>query len=374
MSNDIQNTPINLISPVLTVPEEPTDQASPFLPVLHGKATDAIARMSGSKPTPNPLNNTASIESGEVKFIIKSLDTLSGTLGVSTHKLLSTAIAGFTALNHTGTGKDRSLREAKVAIPLKEYALKCGYDVEEHPTDSPEEAEKEALRAKRALDNVRRKVKKDLELLYNASISWKEKVKGKDADFADIRILGGKGIRAGYINLEFTVSLAEYLIQLPLSQYPQSLLLLDERNDNAYNIGLKMAEHYSNDNNQIKGTAQLLRVKTLLDYTNLPPFSEVRAKRKSWEERIKEPFETALDALTGCGLLEDWRYSHSKGEEMTDEEADFSNYEEWADTLVHFTLRNAPNHAPRLAARAAEKKARQAKTKRKRNPKKKDDK
>ena len=373
MENDIQKAPIRLVNPVLSAPEEPTEHTSEFLPVLHGKATDAIARMSGSKPTPNPLNNTASIESGEVKLIIKSLDTLSGTLGVSTHKLLSTAIAGFTALNHTGTGKDRSIREAKVAIPLKEYAIQCGYDVEEHPTDTPEEAAKEAKRAKNALDNFRRKVKKDLELLYNASISWKEKVKGKEADFADIRILGGKGIRAGYINLEFTMSLAEYLIQLPLSQYPQSLLILDERNDNAYNIGLKMAEHYSNDNNQIKGTAQLLKVKTLLEYTNLPPFSEVRAKRKSWEERLKEPFETALDALTACGLLEDWRYSHSKGAEMTDEEANFSTYEEWEEALVYFTLRNAPNHAPRLATRAAEKKARQAKTRRKRNPKKKDD-
>lgn len=375
MGNEIQKAPVKLEAPVLSAPEDAIEPSSEFLPVLHGKATGAIARMSGSKPTPNPLNNTASIESGEVKLIIKSLDTLSGTLGVSTHKLLSTAIAGFTALNHTGTGKDRSLREAKVAISLKEYALKCGYDVEEHPTDSPEEAEKEALRAKRALDNVRRKVKKDLELLYNASISWKEKVKGKDADFAKIRILGGKGIKAGYINIEFTVSLAEYLIQLPLSQYPQSLLSLDERNNNAYNIGLKMAEHYSNDNNQIKGTAQLLKVKTLLDYTNLPTISEVRAKEKSWGERIKEPFENALDALTACGLLEDWRYSHSKGGEMTDEEAtSFKDFDEWAETLVHFTLRNAPNHAPRLAARAEEKKARQAKTKRKRTPKKKDNK
>ena len=216
MSNDIQKAPIKLINPILSAPEEPIDQASPFLPMVHGKATDAIARMSGSKPTPNPLNNTASIESCEVKLIIKSLDTLSGTLGGSTHKLLSTAIAGFTALNHTGTGKDRSLREAKVAIPLKEYALKCGYDVEEHPTDSTEEAAKEAKRAKAALDNFRKKVRKDLELLYNASISWKEKVKGKDTDFADIRILGGKGIKVGYINIEFThvgpVNLDNYLI------------------------------------------------------------------------------------------------------------------------------------------------------------------
>lgn len=371
MSNDIQNAPIDLISPVLTVPEEPTDQASPFFPVLHGKATDAIARMSGSKPTHNPLNNTAIIENGGVKMKIKKLSL---KLGVSTHKLLMTAIASFTANNHTGTWKDRSFREARVSIPLKEYALKCGYDVEEHPTETPEEAEKEALRAKRVLDNFRRKVKKDLEILANNPISWEETVKGKDADFDDVYYLGRKGIKAGYINLEFTVSMAEYLIQLPLTQYPQALLSLDERNYNAYKIGLKMAEHYSNDNNQLSGTAQLLKVKTLLEYTNLPAILDVRAKRKSWEERIKEPFETALDDLTKCGLLEDWRYSHSKGEEMTDEEADFSNYEEWADILVYFTLRNAPNHAPRLATRAAEKEARQAKTKRKKAPKKKDNK
>lgn len=374
MQEKIQKKPLELTAPALLSPEEPIEQSSEFLPVLHGKATDAIARMSGSKPTPNPLNNTASIESGEVKLIIKSLDTLSGTLGVSTHKLLSTAIAGFTALNHTGTGKDRSFREAKVAISLKDYAIKCGYDVIEHPTDTPEEAAKEAKRAKNALDNFRKKVRKDLELLFNASISWKDNIKGKEVDFADIRILGGKGIKAGYINLEFTVSIAEYLIQLPLSQYPQSLLLLDERNDNAYNIGLKMSEHYSMDSNQKIGTAQLLKVKTLLEYTNLPTLATIKKQRTSWEARIKEPFETALDALTACGLLEDWRYSHSKGAEMTDEEADFSNYEEWVEALVYFTLRNAPNHAPRLAARAAEKKARQAKTKRKRKPKKKDDK
>lgn len=342
------------------------ERRSEYFPVLHGKAIDALSLMSGSKPTRNPLNNTGSIERGEVKLIIKSLDTLIGTLRASTHKLLIIAIAKFTANNHTGRGKDRICREVNVSIPLKEYALKCGYDVEEHPTDNPEEAKKEALRVKRTLDDVRDKVKKDLELLYNASISWKEKIKGKDADFADVRILGGKGIKAGRINIEFSLSLAKYLIQLPLALLPPALLSLDERNNNAYLIGSKMALHYSNDNNQIRGTAQLLKVKTLLEYTNLPTISEVRTKGKSWDERIKEPFEKALDALTGGGVLEDWRYSHSKGEEMTDEEAtSFKNYEEWADRLVHFILRNAPRSAPRLRTREAELIARQAKTKRK---------
>ena len=48
---------------------------------------------------------------------------------------------------------------------------------------------------------------------------------------------------------------------------------------------------------------------------------------------------------------------------MTDEEAtSFKNYEEWADTLIHFILKNAPDHAPRLRTREAEKKALRAKT------------
>jgi hypothetical protein len=75
MQDRLQRQPIELTMPALPAPEEPTEHTSEFLPVLHGKATDAIARMSGSKPTPNPLNNTASIENGEVKLIIKSLDT-----------------------------------------------------------------------------------------------------------------------------------------------------------------------------------------------------------------------------------------------------------------------------------------------------------
>ena len=67
MQEKIQKKPLELTAPALLSPEEPIEQSSEFLTVLHGKATDAIARMSGSKPTPNPLNNTASIESGEVK-------------------------------------------------------------------------------------------------------------------------------------------------------------------------------------------------------------------------------------------------------------------------------------------------------------------
>lgn len=354
---------------IIAPPPAPEAERESFLPMLHGKATDAIATMAGETITENKLNNTGVIEAGEVKLVIEKFNELSGTLGVSTHKLLSTAIAGFTSLNHTGTSK-RTASVNGVTIPLKEYALRCGYDVEEHPTASPEEKAKEALRAKRQLDNARRKINKDLAIMYGASLSWSEKVRGKQGDYLDMRLIDAKGVKSGNIQIHFSQHFAEYLIQLPLTQYPVALLGVDERNNNAYSIGLAMAEHYSLDNNQTKGTAQLLRVKTLLSYTDLPSIDSDYVKRKGWEDRIKEPLERSLDALTACGLLEDWRYSKSKGGELTDEEAtNFSSYKEWEETLVHFTLRNAPDHTARLEARAEERKARQAK--RRKTPKKK---
>lgn len=343
--------PKRIQRPVLSPTAESKTQES-FFPMLHGKATDAIATMTGKALEENQLNSTYSVTSGEVKLILNAIDKkmTSGSLGVSTHKLLSTAISFFTAHNHT-RGK-RDLRALNVAIPLKEYALMCDYDVFEHETETPEEAEKEALRAKRQLDNARRKINRDLDILFRASISWTEKVKGKERDYLDVRIIQSKGIRNGYIHLEFSSMLGEYLIQLPLTQYPVTLLGLDERNNNAYVMGLKMAEHYSIDNNQIKGTAQLLKVKTLLELTSLPSIEKMRNERRSWEERIKDPFENALDALSMCGLLEDWEYCHSKGVSMTDEEATTLLYEDWVETLVHFTLKDAPDHKERLESNA----------------------
>ena len=347
---------------VIQTPEKQNREQS-FLPMLHGKATDQLAIMAGERIDANRLNNTGVVVSGEVKLVLDKFNELTGTLGVSTHKLLSTAIAQFTALNHTGSTA-RKLNYTAITIPLKEYALKCGYDVEEHGTTTTEEAEKEAKRAKMALDNARRKINKDLAIMFASSLSWKEKVRGKQGDYMDMRLIEAKGIKSGSICIKFTQLFAEYLIQLPQTQYPVALLALDERNINAYNMGLKMAEHYSIDNNQIKGTAQLLKVKTLLELTTFPSLEDCKRLRRPWEERIKEPFENALDALTACGLLEDWRYSHAKGAELTDEEAtSFSSYAEWANTNIFFTLADAPDHKARLARRAEEKKAKTTKKK-----------
>jgi len=339
------------------------------LTIFHGKAIDTLPTMNSREATTNFVGDLA-VMKNNVKLVAEKFNSLPGTLSISTHKLLCKAISVFTEQNHAG--KTTGIKSYEVNFPLKEYAVQCGYDVEEHDTSTPEEAEQEKKRVKNTLDNFRKKVKKDLEMLYAYSLTWEEKVKGKLCDFENMRIIGRKSIKKGIISIEFTVSMAEYMIQLTQTKYSAALFSIDDRKPNAYNIGWKMATHYNNDNNLIAGTANLLKVKTLLACTSLPDLETVRADGNSWELRIKESFERSLDVLTKSGVLANWRYSHSKGVEMTDTEAtNFESYEDWANTLLYFELKDPHDHTERLARNADKKK--EAKTKRTRKKKKSDE-
>lgn len=347
---------------------------SSYLPVLQGRATNALAIMATRSAliVKDPISHSGKIRVGrngeEVIGIIKD-DKLISKLGVGAHKLLMTAISTFTANNHTGE-RARQVKATEVLIPLKEYAKKKGYKLDAQPTSTPEEEKKEAQRIKNEFKNARRAIEKDLEVLYNFSFQWKEKIRGKEEDLGERRVIDEYAIERGYIKINIAKSFSEYLIKLPISQYPIALLSLAENQKNAYSIANFMSLHANNDNNIRGGTSNLLKVKTLLSYTNLPSIEDVKKKRKSWTERIKEPLERALDALgdsyeadnkegksverKGCGLLESWEYCHSKGVPLTDKEAKslIDSFEVWSETLVKFTLKEAPDHRDRLEAKA----------------------
>lgn len=332
-----------------------------FLAMVHGRATDAIARMAHETGIEDPVTHARTITVNDVKLVLKAAQDM----GVSAHKLLSAAMVVFTAQNCTDR-KKRELRSAGVEISLAQYALLSGYDVIVHDPDNP----REVKRAENALKDARKQTRKDLKALYDFSMSWQETVRGKPKNFENMRLIYDVGISNGYIRIFFTPPFAEYLVQLPLTQYALALLGVDERNPHAYALGLAITEHYSMDSNQEQGTADRLKVQTLLKYTNIKPIEEVRKARKSWIERIKEPFEKALEELHSCGLLEEWEYTGTNGIPLTEAEnaALFDSYEEWAKTLVRFTLNDTPDQAARLAARAEEKEKR---SQRNRKPRKK---
>lgn len=342
-----------------TLATKPTAEQS-FLPMLHGKATDAMARMTSRDAQLNPITGTATIESGEVKLAIQRFNDLQGTLGINTHKLLSVGISSFTAVNNVGGGK---AIEHKVSIAFKDYAIRCGYDLIERETSTPEEAEAEKKRLANAEKDAKKRIKKDLEMLHATELTWTETVKGKSGDYINIPIIGTRGIKGGYIHMVFDPAIADYLIKLPVTQYPVALLGVDARNSNAYSIGLKMAEYYNMDSNLVRNKADRLAVSTLLACTSLPTIETVKEKRQGWERLIKEPFENALDELTRCGLLEDWQYTHAKAVPLTDEEAaGITDYYTFSKLYVQFTLKDAPDHTARLEAARAKKAKRATKS------------
>lgn len=357
-NNKAYKTAIPLQYTAEKLPEEQTQLA-----LYHGKATDTMAIMSSRDAKVDPITGKATIESGEVKLAIQKFDSLQGTLGVNTHKLLSVGVATFTALNNYDKREDRSIQPA-VTFSLAEYAKWLGYDVEEHPTATEEEALKEKKRVQRVLNEAQKKIKRELQVLQATTLTWEEKVKGKAGDYDSISLLSRTAIRKGVIHMEFSLPMAKYLVMLPITQYPKTQLRIDGRNQNAYALGNKFAEHYNMDNNQKRGTANRLKVETLLKVTNLPTYEQTIRNRNSWADRIKEPFETALDEVVRAGTLADWEYTHAKGVPLTEEEAStITDYKTFTELYITYVMGEEVDHTDRLARREEERKRRRTKKK-----------
>ena len=264
-------------------------------------------------------------------------------LGTTAIKIYRYAVSEFTKRNHCNANDERL--QLRYILDVKDFAEANGID-----TSNADD-----------MKNFRRKMKIALDKLAAATITWSEKIKGKPKTFAGLNYIGGYELKGNELMIEFTLSMAQYLTSLPLIIYPRSLYALDDRDYNAYAIGEAMCIHYSQENNVIKGTEGKLRVETLLKSTSFLSYEEIKAERRSWVERVKEPFESALDKLTQCGLIADWVYCHEGGIELTDNEAAAiteRGYSYFASLLVKFTLNNFEPHEERATA-IQEKKAAQ---------------
>lgn len=328
-------------------------QTPAYLPLAHGKVTDAFAYMNSKGALIDPITKNATIEKDSVKLTISNFIDKKTALGIGADKLLTSATAIFTQHNDFNSSSDI---KRGVSFSLKEYAEQLGKDVTEHKKPTPEEQQEEKKRVKQILDNVRKGVKKDLDLLQASTLEWKDK---KNDNYLKVSFIEATGINNGIVNILFTPTYAEYLLRTNLiTQYPIRLLQIDERSPNTYLIGRKIALHYNIDSNQRRGTHTKLSVEALLKESQLPTYEEVQAKdRGHWERKIKNPLEEALDNLVRAGIISDWKYTHAKGVDLTDEEAyNISSYQDFIKLYVEFTINNAVDHTQRIRKKDAEKK------------------
>lgn len=313
-----------------------------FYKAVHGKPTDALAALNKKKAETNLIQNITVYNkdlNNEVQVSCKN-----GELGISAHKLLTKALADFTLNNNNFAYLKKGEKPNRhVSFSLKDYARELGYKVDPRPALTEEEAAKEKKKAKNALDNARKSIKTDLIDLQSTVFTWEEVVKNMDGDgnFENINLFSSSRYNKKTKNIEisFTEEIAEYLARRnTITNTPKALSKIDPRKPNVYSIGFKIYQHYGNYNNIIKGTNDRLGVKTLLKVTNLPSYEEVQEKdRGHWQNRIKEPFENALDELVRMNLLNDWRYVKARAEELTEEEAyTISDYKTFSKLYVLF--------------------------------------
>ena len=164
----------------------------------------------------------------------------------------------------------------------------------------------------------------------------------------DVRLIQEKGQTVSpNIMLTFSDRCARILSACPRSTVPTALFKIDNTDATAYLLGLELSQYYNMYANQDKGRNNRRKVASLLSVTDLPTYKQLQktANTQHWPDRIKEPFERALDTLTAGGVLQTWEYCKARGIPLTDQEAAAvgDKYENFAGVYVKFELQDAPD-------------------------------
>ena len=300
-----------------------------FLPLLNGTPTNRLSHIRKKPSKIDAITHEATIEDGNLKVFIEGYNEIKG-LRTSTLKLLDFCTMKLTQQNHY---RGRSISPT-VTFALDEFMTACGVPL-----------------TKSSKDQFRRKVKEDLETLYRMSLEWSEPSGGNTRDFAKMRIATKIAFIRGEISFGYSHDMALYLTNAYLMQYPTELLRVDERNSNIYPLGRKLLLHNSIDNNIRKGTANIISVKALLEVCpDIPPYEEVATKGRQLDQRIKAPFEKALDALPFIR----WEYTNAKGTPLTKEQQQAIDFATFEKLYIKFEVIGVPDQTARLQARTEE--------------------
>jgi hypothetical protein len=297
-------------------------EKSTFSTIRQGTATNALTKIKPSTKRNtiiDTITGTATITQGNLSITIPDFTKLTG-FRTSTYQLLDALTV---ALTETGA------KSPVVALSLEEYMKKRG------------------LKDKK---EARKQVTDDLETLFNAKISFKEKrKKGQEQDFHDIRIIDSKGIRKGIITVTFGTAFYNILLGYPIMPYPAQLWELNsKRNPNSFYLLRKIAEH--KNMNVGKKNEDIIAVKTLLAVAPyLPSYEEVMNTDRAISRRIIEPFERDMDALEDTLT---WTYCHSNNTPLTDEELSSMSYDTFISLLIKIDWKQYPDQTARLKRKA----------------------
>lgn len=327
-----------------------------YTTMYRNPAFENLVPLSTRGLTPDKMKGgAATVSRGNHKYTIAAYDKLPGELGVSAKKLIHVAIAELTQQNSYHTAPEKV--NPVITLDLIAYARANKMDVDVHPQDTQEEADKEDKRVQANVKELKKSLRHDIE--YISSISYSQ-VDRKSEDFRISRLFSSGEVRGYVIRINFDPQAAEVLVNHSvLSHHSPRLLAIDNKHPNSYAIGCAIEEHYFIDHNLEAGTANTLTVHTLIDRSpDIATVSEYTAKgRRDWKERIKQRVEDALDEAVSVNLITRWEYRTKNDDVLSREEAAALTLEEYDSLRVDYIMADAPDQTARLKAKADRKKA-----------------
>lgn len=300
-----------------------------FLKAPSGQFFNDMQKMNEKRAIINERDNKAVFSSGPSTMIMKGYDKITANMGLEQHKLLTMlAIAAI----------DTNSRH--VSFSYKHYGDCCGVpNLLPHYGETAEE-KKTRINATKA---YAKKLNATLRSLRHAELTTTEKNKkdGGTKNYTNLSIIGTSGIRNGAVFAVIDDFFMQYIMERTLSWFDIRLLSIDSRHENAYRLANKLYYHFFQYRNQARETANCLKVETLLEATDLQTYDQVMAsKTRSWQRRMKEPLENALEYLQNMGILNDWRYTGAKGAELSDEffTGQDISFDTWYGLYIKFAL------------------------------------
>jgi ElaB/YqjD/DUF883 family membrane-anchored ribosome-binding protein len=292
-------------------------QLKPFFHTIQqGEMTNRLSKIK-VKPQEVDLFGDMTLNDKDFKLVIKNYNELTRGLEQSTLQLLDTL--GIVA---TQNGQDK---ETLVILPLKEYM---------------------EMRGLKDIKSAREQVVQDLDTLFNARISFKDKTKSKrhGGDFADIRIIQRQEISKGIIYCRFGEDFYKVYRSYTIMPYhKEGLKFNGNNNPNSYYFHRRISEH--KNMNIGKSNENIIGVETLLKASpNIPTLQDLNIPQVS--KRIINPFIRDMDELTERGILK-WHFIGDKGLQI--EEPD--TYNEFITANIKIEWINYPDQTKRLEAK-----------------------
>jgi len=218
-------------------------------------------------------------------------------------------------------------KELAITLDFDEYMRKCGLS-------DPKSA--------------REQVRADLRTLHNLSLSIPKSALTRNKQMTGeylFHVLRKAFYDDKIISVRFDEDFLSIMADSPVMSIDLALFKVDKRrNPNAYYLGRKAHEH--KNMNIGKRNEDIIAVKTLLKICpKIPTYEEVRASNRHFTDRIIEPFERDLKALSNIFT---WEYCHRNGEPLSDDELAILDYDTFIKLNVRLYWLNYPDQTKRL--------------------------